>query len=279
MKKIYTYLIVLVLAIAYGGNTSAQSTLTNAQVYDFEVGDIILSRYQSYGIFGPGGPPAYITRTILAKSFSSNNDSIVYSVKTDSYTPAACQACTASYSSAVVPLIISDLGALAEHNNHTTCLGVADTSYLAYCNKQVWERHAVIDTGCFEPVTESSFLVAGLGGPYFNKIEPMGPLLTQYDLLAYRKYQDSCGVLLAVAENKLAGMELELFPNPSSDKIYVSGKAEIVSYDVLDFTGKLVLSGKLTDKQIDVSKLDKGSYIANFYTREFKVSSKKIEKL
>ncbi len=60
------------------------------------------------------------------------------------------------------------------------------------------------------------------------------------------------------------GLQFELFPNPSSDKLNVKSiGAPVSNYRIIDMTGKLVLEGKSAKEllQIDISGLENGNYL------------------
>ncbi len=58
--------------------------------------------------------------------------------------------------------------------------------------------------------------------------------------------------------------ELIVFPNPATDYINFISNDELQSYQILNTTGQIVKTGSINDTKIDVSSLDKGSYIISF---------------
>jgi hypothetical protein len=73
-----------------------------------------------------------------------------------------------------------------------------------------------------------------------------------------------------IEKNSLTGMndnktnsEFQLFPNPSNDKISITGLAGKTekNYSIYDYTGKLVLEGVMNEKsEINITTLNKGIY-------------------
>ncbi len=258
----------------------SQTYLTNGQVYDFNIGDIIQGRFHSSGPFGSLGPPMYQTRTIIGKLISINSDTIFYTIKIDYYTPPTCPTCNPTFSSDTIIQTVTDLALAPNHYNQTTCLGTQDTIYLDFCNRQVWERHPNIDTGCFEPTTHTTQFIEGIGGPFFSKCDPQGPLWTEFLLVYYQKYPDNCGTLVtSIKEEKNSAMKIETFPNPASDIIQIESPEKFVYFDIIGLSGQVYISTKFINNSIDISGLQTGTYLINFYTSDYKIVTKKIQKL
>lgn len=106
--------------------------------------------------------------------------------------------------------------------------------------------------------------------PYYtsNWLQPGTP--TQVNLIGLDIAPNSVGSVSGLKE-------MQLYPNPASDKIYLS-HAENVSYDITDLTGKTMLSGQYGKEGIDVSKLSSGFYIVKMKNGFNKVSSHKFIK-
>ncbi len=114
----------------------SQSFLTNGQVYDFNVGDVVQGMYLAYGP-GGGGLPAYETRTILGKNLVASLDTIHYTVKRDLYSPPYCPTCNPIISHDTIIQTISNLTLPASHYNESNCGSLRDTLYLDTCGRQV----------------------------------------------------------------------------------------------------------------------------------------------
>ena len=76
------------------------------------------------------------------------------------------------------------------------------------------------------------------------------------------------GQKISKLENLILGLDelnirdITLFPNPSTDFIYLSGIKEKVEYNIFSSDGKILLSGSLRqNKNIDVRILNSGIYI------------------
>jgi hypothetical protein len=70
--------------------------------------------------------------------------------------------------------------------------------------------------------------------------------------------------------------KVEVFPNPANDMISIRSERKIISYDVTDLTGQVILRGTDT-KNIDISNLPKGTYILSSKTHEGTSSSKFVK--
>lgn len=70
--------------------------------------------------------------------------------------------------------------------------------------------------------------------------------------------------LVTGVKPELAGPQLNLFPNPATEKLQLTGlDPETESYQILDATGRLVAAGKLAalEPQVNVQTLTKGIYV------------------
>ncbi len=257
----------------------SQTYLTNGQVYDFNVGDIVQGQHGSSGAIG--GPPTYETRTVIEKVFSSTHDTIFYTIKRDFYKLPACATCSPIFSHDTIILTVKDLELPLMHANYTNCLNTKDTLYMGYCNKLVWEMHPVsVDSFCFEPTTHTTMYIKGVGGPFYSKYEPQGPLHSWFSLTYYKKNLDSCGLLsTTIEEDNALVSKVELYPNPAKDIIQVKSAEIFVSYKIVDLTGKVCGVAKLMNNSIDVSDLKTGLYLVYLYTSDYFMVTRKIQKI
>ena len=72
---------------------------------------------------------------------------------------------------------------------------------------------------------------------------------------------------------------VELFPNPTSKVISIQTDLEIKSMEVYDILGRSVSKKEFNGNTIDVTALNKGSYILKFTTTENELIVKKFEKM
>ncbi len=92
-------------------------------------------------------------------------------------------------------------------------------------------------------------------------------------------YATGLGTFLATNESIVKGLNLSIYPNPTSNLMYVKGENlnRISKAEVYDFTGKLImkLDKPFTfDNYIDVSELSYGNYILKLDEESFKFIKK-----
>lgn len=69
-------------------------------------------------------------------------------------------------------------------------------------------------------------------------------------------------------DDSLSQQSRQLYPNPSSDKVYLSGFNEPVRYMISDLTGKMVARGIASGEGISVGNLQGGMYILHIVMRD-----------
>jgi hypothetical protein len=244
----------------------SQTFLTNGQVYDFNVGDVVQGRYLAYSP-GGGAPPTYETRTILGKELVASLDTIRYTVKRDFYTLPLCPTCSPTFSHDTIIQTVTNLTLPAGHNNATDCYSLRDTLYLDTCGRMVWEKIPVYVDTCFEPITHTTQVVEGVGGVFFTKYDPSsgGATNTQFILTYYSKNTGSCGNLTNdLIEIHPKSSPIQIFPNPANEILTISLPENASTTDciLVDNTGKevkrLTVSGG--ENQVDISELKSGIY-------------------
>lgn len=92
MKK-YLFFILYYFLLS---DAKSQSLLTVAEIYDYNIGDVFITKYGGYST-----PPTYEKKTITNKYYSSSLDTLFYNWDGYSYTSAGCQTCSPSYSTIV----------------------------------------------------------------------------------------------------------------------------------------------------------------------------------
>ena len=86
--------------------------------------------------------------------------------------------------------------------------------------------------------------------------------------------QGSCLLSTKEITNNQEGL---IYPNPATDFIYLDQIRDAKSYQILDFSGRLIKKGDLKEKMIDIRSLTKGNYILKINTEEKKISFKFIK--
>ena len=84
---------------------------------------------------------------------------------------------------------------------------------------------------------------------------------------------DFCNALSINDQNK---KDVELFPNPASEKVYFKGLDNYTEVSVYDVFGRLILKNKTNENSLDISELESGIYYFEFYVQENKIVKKVI---
>ena len=267
MRKI-TLLLIFLSKI----NLSAQS-FTNGSVYDFNIGDTIVTAYTHFtNAFGGSEPPMTTYRVFTNKYYSPSQDTVFYIAHdvVSGYTNAPFYIPTIS--SYTVKLVVTNLNASAINFAFTssTCGPRVDTSYINDCGMH--EHHAYLDNfhnndSCFEPPTIDYRIVEGVGifehVLYLNGFPVFGGNKTQ--LLWFRKGNKRCGDATAIPngiqEWSITAERLRVYPNPS-DGIYtveIKGKG---MFSVSNPLGERVYTNSLPEgaSKIDLTNFPSGVY-------------------
>jgi len=78
--------------------------------------------------------------------------------------------------------------------------------------------------------------------------------------------------------NNLIDSKIKIYPNPTSDKLFVSSSLELIRYEIYDFSGQKLLDKSFDNqsKFVDVSHLKKGIYILKLLDKNQKVQTVKF---
>lgn len=204
----------------------ANSQLTNGQVYNFAVGDVLQSRAYSQSY-----PYQYIYDSIVNKVVG--NDTIIYTINRKDM--AAGPPPYPQYQLSVITQVITNLNAPAGHFTSNNCSGnsmYGDSSYINECGALVNLRYG-IPNGCFEPIIWRSILIEGLGGPYEMIYDNSSPYGWTRDLIYSRTAQwGECGTYYDMT----LGIEDLALPQPELIKI-----VDILGNESEDAPGKLLI--------------------------------------
>jgi surface protein len=90
-------------------------------------------------------------------------------------------------------------------------------------------------------------------------------------------YDNSCQSVLSTSESSSKN-EINLYPNPATDFMYVKNLKGSNSYKISDASGRIILQDILNEEKIDVSSLMKGNYILQIISKDKIQSFKFIKK-
>lgn len=73
--------------------------------------------------------------------------------------------------------------------------------------------------------------------------------------------------------------QIDIYPNPTSDKLFIKGNDEFQSYQIIDITGKIVKTGSSTDQYLETMNFKSGIYQIQFMNSDLQIiESKKFVK-
>ncbi len=85
---------------------------------------------------------------------------------------------------------------------------------------------------------------------------------------------NSCDFQSYTGIDDVVNEQLKIYPNPSSDKIFLKNdNLDPIDFEIFDLLGNSILKG-ITNSEIDISKLNPGSYILLSFEKNTKKSTK-----
>lgn len=236
--------------------------LSNAQVFDFQPGDVFQSRFESGSTWG-SNPPAFWTDTVVSRVVSQDVDSITYVLKHWSLGLPNGPNIPPTISASWDTLVVTDLTDSAEQYSAMyycppmlDSIGAIDEG----CGRAAWWQYPAGDTCFFEPNGWISWVIAGCGGPFYSFGQD--GLWGSRHLIYFHKGADECGEFyplpLGVSEEReIPTITIAL--DPSTWQLFVTG-ASPVSVAVVNAAGQwmgLLQSGR---------SLAMGAWPAGMYT-------------
>lgn len=79
-----------------------------------------------------------------------------------------------------------------------------------------------------------------------------------------------------IEEDELIPINATVYPNPATNKIYISNVSDLITKDYLlfDLTGRLIRQGYISDNYISIKNLEKGMYVVKLEQLTFKFVKK-----
>jgi hypothetical protein len=251
------------------------------EVHDFQVGDEIHTFYQSVMWWIPENKVSeqmktisrYLERTDYADSIcykidrnqslkKTGNSSVSYTYSHDTITSVIYP--RQFWDKLPGEIIFSDHAISFNSMNNKTFLSKTESSaYTTYffMSDSCWNFPNI--DGC---IPEGKY-IKGLGGPYYECENFDSGGGTENTLVYYKKGSETWGtplVITAIEENCLEN-EMEIYPNPAKDIIYVSVQnfGFPVEFELLNIEGQVVSDNKFTTGTFSVScgNLKPGIYL------------------
>ena len=242
MKIKFSRLVAFIFVIFIAQNTTAQTPLTNRQIYDFNPGDIVQGTH--FYKLDPG-PPSYETFSYLKRTSSKNNDTLFYKIRREYYTPPSCQGCKPLIWIDTITQAYMQLDSIAKHYNQTFQYSIKDTFYNDFCKRRVWAKKPdKLDSMWFEPVKHYTYFIEGLGGPFYKKeFSQGGPTILDFVLTYYKKDGVSCGNFVNdLPEFKTENLKATIFPNPLNEKATIHFEKALTHGHIVifNFEGQII---------------------------------------
>lgn len=86
----------------------------------------------------------------------------------------------------------------------------------------------------------------------------------------------SCNYTTSILENKIAENHLVVIPNPAKDYVEIRANEKIITFEVIDILGKVVLTAPFSN-QIDISSLASGLFFITVESNSYKKTIKFIK--
>ena len=248
----------------------AQDISTIGEIYDFEVNDIF--HHEFYGGSGMYGVRWITNIEIIDKYYSVDSNSVYYVI---------------DYARKVIssenPFWIYTYGVDTMHYSNIDSLINGGEIDAVYSNNNLYNGRLIneyeYDDG---DVYYNTKYVVGCGSAYWYSINSGGGESSDY-LVYYKKGSEIWGqpLIVDIEDYESKDYELLIYPNPASSTVYIEaskpikGHVEIYSMKGI-YIDKVELKAEL--KNIDISKLNTGSYILKFCLTDRMIYKKIIKK-
>lgn len=257
--------------------------LTARDIYDYEVGDEFHTTTYNQNI-----PWSYIYTTrkkvILTKNISQNQDTITYTYERCQVTVSYPQNDTTYYFDTLPEVVIlSQLEGLNKLNYELlpNLMGHAKFSMNNTFTVPKRQKDAIelyyynATSNCWEAIVGNPYVfyyLDGLGGGYYENYNV--PLVSDYHRLVYYKKGAEtwgtpiiCDTVNSVVQLQENQGKIKIFPNPFSNSTTINiedfNAADNWHFELLDLTGKQVLSLEISSQNVEIYKnnLPAGIYI------------------
>jgi hypothetical protein len=273
----------LLFLFLVSGNIISQS-FTNGSVYNFSVGDTIVTEITNY--YGQITAKAMIYRVVAGKHFSAQNDTVFYECYDYYYVPVNCMTCTASWTKVNNTFYITDLTSSAI--NYTlagkdNCQVTKDSSYLNTCGLHEHLKY-VTPPGCFEGPTIEDRIIEGVGILSYSRCWNCMPAGSGggSKLVSFHKAEGiKCGnvafIPVGIPENYENDL-VNIFPNPGNGQFWVKSSAGGELY-IKNQLGQTIYAGNVSpgENSVNITGCEAGIYFVNLRVHNA-IFSKKLVK-
>ncbi len=246
-----------------------QNYLTNAQVYDFQPGDVFQWREIDRPIYPMSSPfnTGYRKDSILTRT-NYGADSIIYTyIEEYIFIPPFPSQWNPSYVvSDTFIRVVRELSDTAVHQNRSTvnpnCFWIKDSVETStFHSYLVWNKSPEADSMCFEPSREYSEVYQRLGGPTYVYEEGSSQRYYERKWNYYHLVNgQTWGLLITAIEAEKGNRKISVYPNPAKDQLYISGIPD-GKVMICDVAGRKVLDGRIHSGMISIQDLKPGTYV------------------
>jgi hypothetical protein len=260
---------VLFAALLTWSTAVSAQNLTNAEVYDFAIGDVYYTVDNWHG-YGNNASPLYVRDSVMDAQANMGGYEMLYTFTTQRFRgpmgPFDAEDTTYIYTFGYV-----DGSAVPEHyvDPWVSWGYVPDLDTLApndlLCGRIEWRRHYAPCDTCEipgPPTPWDSYFVSGCGGPfYLNPENFWGDIFESHELIYYRKDGEECGTDIPMGISSWPEAErLIIFPDPVEQLLSWTGIPAMGRIRILAMNGSSVMDAPAATR-MDVSVLDPGAYL------------------
>lgn len=260
------------ILVSIVGVLNSQTSFTRKQIYNFQVGDVLQTRtIYSVSLNTYPYQDSLMWAKILNKVYSITADTVTFTLQIQGYnkvaaapssTPPPNPYIITNYNTTITRKYVN-LSSVASHTNiYSTCLTSTNVNVsfpITTCGDSIWSKHYK-NCGGGSTWNDSSYYYKRWGGPYYY-FNDAGVWTSYHKILYHKSGNDSCGnyVLNVNGKTMEFNKEITVFPNPSSDFIFIASNFEIEKIEIVSVTGQTVKSQKVFDP-INIADLSPGVY-------------------
>ena len=244
---------------------SGQHYLTIGEVYDYDIGD----EFQFSRIWGEQGPPNAHRYIVIDKQFSSNQDTIIYTMHYTGYSPSYYDDQTNRWVNTFYDTTVTEEYTNLDQPLHPVADSINDVDSIVYyydflCNDSIY-GYNYRGGGFINVYYEYG---KGIGRTYYH--EPGIEGFT-FRLFYFKKGDRECGEkdVLGIEEPGSQHGDVSVYPNPASEHIWIDSQNEPIDHLILlDMNGRVLLKQTVhkIKYRLNLDSYESGIYILNVIT-------------
>lgn len=269
--------------------SSFGQNFTNGTVYNYAVGDTIVTEYLEYwNGYSTSIPLKYrFYMAITGKTICPTNDTIFYTSFNSRVDFISFQPLNTITSSSIVTFTITDLlsSVISYSLQGADCQLQYDTTYLI-CGMAQHIKELLLnpDSICFEAPTVRHSAIEGIGTFMLSRSNNSFPnpgIGFETRLVSFHKGANICGTIGAmptgVETQTQQAWQFEVYPNPVVGNLVQLKTPEAVIVEIFSLEGRKLLEQDFSvgDTHIDLSGLENGTYLLRYHN-EKNTGNKKI---